>query len=67
VADPADSRVTLLALTPAGQKVRQSASDTMDSMRDAVLDSIDPDRRGTLLGSLDTLKTAMERVGESLE
>jgi DNA-binding MarR family transcriptional regulator len=67
VADPADSRVTLLALTPAGQKVRQSASDTMDSMRDAVLNSIDPDRRSTLLGSLDTLKTAMERVGESLE
>jgi DNA-binding MarR family transcriptional regulator len=67
VADPADSRVTLLALTPAGQKMRQAASEAMDAMRDAVLDSIDPDRRSTLLGSLDTLKTAMERVGESLE
>lgn len=67
VADPADSRVTLLALTPGGQKKRQEIMAAMDSMRDSVLEYIDPARRDAVLDSLETLKGAMERMGETLE
>jgi len=67
VPDPADSRVVLLALTPAGGKVRQEVAAVQHAMRDAVLGAIEPDRRHMLLQSLDMLKTAMERVGEALE
>jgi DNA-binding MarR family transcriptional regulator len=67
VPDPADSRVVLLALTPAGQKTSREVASMMDSMRDEVLNAIDPERRTALLQSLDTLKTAMERVSEGLE
>ena len=65
VPDPADSRVVLLALTPAGQKVRQAAKDMQCSLRDAVLGAIAPDRRQVVLQSLDLLKSAMEHVRES--
>ncbi len=67
VPDPADSRVVLLALTPAGQKLRQDIADRQRALRDTVLGSIAPDRRHMVLQSLDLLKTAMERVGEALE
>lgn len=67
VADPADSRVTLLMLTPAGQKKRQEVEVRMEDMRDAVLGHIEPDRRDAVLDSLETLKAAMERMGETLE
>ena len=67
VPDPADSRVTLLALTPAGQRKRQEVVAAMDSMRDSVLEYIDPTRRDAVLDSLETLKAAMERMGETLE
>ncbi|WP_300156567.1 MarR family winged helix-turn-helix transcriptional regulator [Solidesulfovibrio sp.] len=65
VADPADSRVVLLALTPAGQKLRQEIADRQRALRDAVLAAIAPDRRHMVLQSLDLLKAAMERVGEA--
>lgn len=67
VADPADSRITLLALTASGQKKRQEVVAAMDAMRDSVLEYIDPARRDTVLDSLETLKAAMERMGETLE
>jgi DNA-binding MarR family transcriptional regulator len=67
VPDPADSRVVLLALTPTGQKIRQDVSEMMESMRDAVLNAVDPERRNELLQSLETLKAAMERLSEALE
>lgn len=67
VPDPADSRVTLLALTSSGQKKRQEIAVAMELMRDAVLDHIDPGRRDVVLDSLEALKGAMERVGEALE
>lgn len=67
VPDPADSRVVLLALTPAGQKTSREVSTMMEAMRDEVLNAIDPERRAALLQSLDTLKGAMERVSEGLE
>jgi DNA-binding MarR family transcriptional regulator len=67
VTDPTDSRVVLLSLTPAGQKMRQDVADLQHSLRDAVLGAIDPDRRHMLLQALDMLKTAMERVGEALD
>lgn len=67
VDDPADSRVTLLALTPPGRKKRREIEQAMDHMRQAVLEGIDPARRESLLDCLDTLKATMERVGEGLE
>jgi len=67
VADPADSRVTLLALTPAGLKIRNEVSERMDSMRDSVLGAIEPEKREALLDHLELLKVAMERMGEALE
>lgn len=67
VPDPADSRVILLALTPAGQRKRQEILAAMDSLRDSVLEHIDPARRDAVLDSLETLKAAMERMGEALE
>ena len=67
VTDPADSRVVLLALTPTGQKAQRDVTTMMDTMRDEILNAIDPERRAALLQSLDTLKNAMERVSEALE
>jgi len=67
VDDPADSRVTLLALTPAGLKLRKDVESRMEEMRDAVLGAIDPEKREELLGHLEVLKLAMEKMGEELE
>jgi DNA-binding MarR family transcriptional regulator len=65
--DPVDSRVTLLGLTPAGRKTRQAIAERMDSLRDQMLERIEPARRDQVLESLETLKAAMERVGQAME
>jgi DNA-binding MarR family transcriptional regulator len=67
MADPVDSRVTLLALTPAGLRVQESIRSSMDNLRDQVLLRIDPDKRDTVLDSLETLKSCMEGIAEELE
>lgn len=67
VQDPADSRVVLLSLTPAGARTQREVNEKMDELRDQVLDAIESDRRALLLQSLETLKSAMERVSEGLE
>jgi DNA-binding MarR family transcriptional regulator len=45
VDDPADSRVTLLALTPAGQNRRREVLSALDGILNTVLGHIDPARR----------------------
>jgi DNA-binding MarR family transcriptional regulator len=65
VSDPADSRVTLLSLTPKGRETRRAVQSRMDSLRDEVLGRIDPAGRDMVLRSLETLKAAMERTAEA--
>ena len=67
VDDPADSRVTLLALTPGGQNYRRSILSAQDGILDAVLDHIDSARREEMLEALEVLKSAMVRIGETYE
>jgi DNA-binding MarR family transcriptional regulator len=66
MADPVDSRVTLLALTPAGLKARGAICAAMDSLRDQVLLRIAPDKREAVLDSLETLKSCMEDIAAEL-
>jgi len=67
VPDPEDSRVTLLALTPAGQRSREAINATMACLREAVLTRIEPARREAILDSLEALTSCMEGMGTVLE
>ena len=67
VPDPEDSRVILLALTPAGQGKHEAITATMSSLREAVLRRIEPARREAILESLEALTGCMEGMGQVLE
>lgn len=65
IADPADSRVALLALTQDGQNRRRDILSVLDGILTAVLHQIDPSRLRVMLEALEALKSAMVRAGES--
>ncbi|WP_300163240.1 MarR family winged helix-turn-helix transcriptional regulator [Solidesulfovibrio sp.] len=58
--DPADARVTLLSLTPAGKRMREDIRTFMVALFQAMLDRVEPDRREAVLSSLEVLRHCME-------
>jgi DNA-binding MarR family transcriptional regulator len=58
IKDPEDSRISLLSLTPAGQKKLQTHHQVLQQMA--------PEQRKTLLINLDLLKASMEAVKEMM-
>lgn len=65
--DPADARVTLLSLTPAGQRLREEIRTFMVSLFQSMLDRVEPQRRETVLSALDILRHCMAAVRADLK
>ena len=64
VPDPEDSRITLLSLTPRGQKKLNEINDFLSYLHHEVLSQMAPEQRKTVLTNLDMLKASMEAVKE---
>ncbi|MBL0715506.1 MAG: MarR family transcriptional regulator, partial [Desulfosarcina sp.] len=64
IKDPADSRITLLRLTPRGQVKLDEIKLFMDSIHLEVLSQIAPGQRKAILTNLEVLKASMEAVNE---
>jgi DNA-binding MarR family transcriptional regulator len=62
VADPEDSRVSLLNLTPKGQKKLDEIKEFNDLIHKEVLVNMEPAQRKVMLMNLDMLKSSMESV-----
>jgi DNA-binding MarR family transcriptional regulator len=62
IKDPEDSRVSLLSLTPKGQKKINDIKDFMEGVHYQVLLQMAPDQRMAMLTTLDILKASMEAV-----
>jgi DNA-binding MarR family transcriptional regulator len=66
IKDPEDSRVSLLSLTPKGQKKINDIKDFMEGVHYQVLLQMAPDQRMAMLTNLDILKASMEAVKEMM-
>jgi DNA-binding MarR family transcriptional regulator len=66
IADPEDSRVKLLSMTPAGQKKLNEIKHFMEEVHSQVLSQMAPDQRQAMLTNLDILKASMEAVKEMM-
>lgn len=66
IKDPEDSRISLLSLTPAGQKKLYEIKSFLDETHHQVLRQMAPEQRKTLLINLDLLKASMEAVKEMM-
>jgi DNA-binding MarR family transcriptional regulator len=64
IKDPEDSRISLLSLTPLGQKKLHEIIEFLDEIHHSVLEQMAPEQRKTLLINLDLLKASMESVKE---
>lgn len=62
IKDPGDSRISLLSLTPLGQKKLDEINEFLDKIHHSVLQQMAPEQRKTLLINLDLLKASMESV-----
>ena len=60
--DPADARVTLLSLTPAGKRVREEVREFLAGLFAGMLGHVAPAQREALLASLDMLRRCMDAV-----
>ncbi|WP_428567806.1 MAG: MarR family winged helix-turn-helix transcriptional regulator [Solidesulfovibrio sp. DCME] len=58
--DPADARVTLLSLTPAGKRMREEIRAFLVSLFRSMLDKVEPERRESFLSSLEVLRQCMD-------
>jgi DNA-binding MarR family transcriptional regulator len=65
--DPEDSRVSLLSLTPNGQKKLDEINSFMEDIHSRVLQQMVPDQRKAVLTNLEILKASMESVKEMME
>lgn len=63
-ADPEDSRVTLLSLTPKGQKKLNEINGFLADTHLQVLSQMEPEQRNTMMTNLELLKASMEAVKE---
>jgi len=66
IKDPEDSRVSLLSLTPIGQKKINEINDFMKDIHGQVLSQMAPDQRQAMLTNLDILKASMEAVKDMM-
>jgi len=66
IADPEDSRVKLLSMTPVGQKKLNEIKGFMEEVHSQVLSQMAPDQRQAMLTNLDILKASMEAVKEMM-
>jgi DNA-binding MarR family transcriptional regulator len=66
IKDPEDSRISLLSLTPAGQKKLDEIKSFLEQTHHQVLQQMAPEQRKTLLINLDLLKASMEAVREMM-
>ena len=66
VKDPEDSRVTLLSLTPAGQKKLTQVNRFLDEVHQEVLLRLPSGQRRELLANLELLKTTMQSVKDMM-
>ena len=64
--DPADARVTLLSLTPAGKRMREDIRTFMVSLFQSMLDRVEPERREAVLASLEVLRHCMDSARAEL-
>ena len=64
ISDPEDSRVTLLSLTPKGQKKLDEINRFLTEMHLEVLRQMGPEQRKTMITNLELLKASMESVKE---
>jgi DNA-binding MarR family transcriptional regulator len=66
IKDPEDSRISLLSLTPMGQKKLDEIRSFLEQTHHQVLRQMAPEQRKTLLINLDLLKASMEAVKEMM-
>ena len=66
IKDPGDSRVSLLSLTPEGNKKLNKINSFLQDMHHQMLLQIAPDQRKAVLTNLDILKASMEAVKEMM-
>jgi len=64
IKDPEDSRVSLLSLTPDGQKKLNEINSFLKNIHSQVLSQMAQDQRQAMLTNLDILKASMEAVKE---
>jgi len=64
--DPADARVTLLSLTPAGKRMREDIRTFMVNLFQSMLDRVEPERREAVLASLEVLRHCMDSARAAL-
>jgi DNA-binding MarR family transcriptional regulator len=66
IKDPEDSRVSLLSLTPEGQKKLQEVNKFLEETHFKVLVQMAPDQRQIVLTNLEILKASMESMKEMM-
>ncbi len=66
IKDPEDSRISLLSLTPNGQKKLKNINIFLEDIHYQVLMQMAPDQRKAVLTNLDLLKASMESIKELL-
>lgn len=64
VADPGDSRTTLLCLTTRGQKKLNEIKFFSNEIHEEVLRQMEPEQRSTMMTNLELLKASMESIKE---
>ncbi|MGD8521847.1 MAG: MarR family transcriptional regulator [Desulfobacterales bacterium] len=66
IKDPEDSRISLLSLSPEGQKKLNEINGFLENVHHQVLSQMAPDQRMAMLTNLDILKASMEAVKDMM-
>jgi DNA-binding MarR family transcriptional regulator len=66
IKDPEDSRVSLLSLTPAGQKKLNEINSFLEDLHHQLLLQMVPEQRKAMLTNLDILRASMESIKEMM-
>ena len=66
IKDPEDSRISLLSLSPEGQKKLNEINYFLENVHHQVLSQMAPDQRMAMLTNLDILKASMEAAKEMM-
>ena len=66
IKDPEDSRISLLSLSPEGQKKLNEINEFLEGVHYQVLSQMAPDQRMAMLTNLDILKASMEATKEMM-